>query len=947
MSPLRSVPSVCCILLLFSLGVSRAQEPVYPEGKRFPLGVYSVDLKDPVAKHGWNIGQSYGFRQDKQGFIARARDAGLLSLGLSETIKLEMPEAEIARLIAECTPAESIAWWDIPEEVKWYEPAKFAALQERCAWVRKHDSLRHPLFMYLAGDFGIEDVQHYVPLVDVVSASCYSNFKNRPRAFNRWILESRIAAIKQAGYRIGPDYRNGEKTVCAVLELFDFTDSGDRLSFPHHAYHDFWSAIASGAQGILVYSHARQKTNPRLPAYWEQYCLAASRLTGPERLDQVVLFGTEAISVTARVANGPARTPAFKPRINALSPTPPPDIEIDYPSINVLAKTWNGNLYLVAVNSAIGKITAEINALPPNVTKATVLFEDREVAVYNGVIQDDFSDHGVHIYKMPAETSAPAPGKPGPITFEDVTAATGLDELLKGVNGHAAAWGDINNDGYLDLFVGTFANHTPAEYNYRGHGPFPEPDKLLVNQKGERFILVTPSPTEITGRVGGAAFADFDNDGHMDLVSSHLSNPHTNPVMLQSNHLYRNDGTSKMIDVTDRSNLVFNVGSQLNSKPCSARNTFVLDYDGDGLIDLLMQDDDVWPWSIGRSHLMRNKGGMVFEDVTAKAGLPESFSGLGGWVGDINGDDWSDIFFAQSSVMYINNRDGTFHKLQREFVDSPTNLPVRTGNEIWTCGAEIGDLNGDGRLDFVMGDHYQNPKDREHRIHVFINRGNDANGDPIFEDVSGKCGIKVANSKQPHIALEDFNNDGKTDILVSNAESFIYTNIGTDTDGVPHFTGPLGSHAPGIGLPYWPGGPVADYDRDGRLDFFGPQWYAYVHSPLLRNVTAGAEDYITIAVALPAEKNRNAIGAMVSIYKPGQLGQADALLGIKCISVANGYSSGSPAEAHFGTPGYDKVDILVKMPCGGNIYRVPSVPTRQFYTVTGNSGQPAGKAARP
>ena len=45
------------------------------------------------------------------------------------------------------------------------------------------------------------------------------------------MLESRIEAIRQEGYRIGPDYRNGEKTVCAVLELFDLNKWGDTLNF--------------------------------------------------------------------------------------------------------------------------------------------------------------------------------------------------------------------------------------------------------------------------------------------------------------------------------------------------------------------------------------------------------------------------------------------------------------------------------------------------------------------------------------------------------------------------------------------------------------------------------------------------------------------------------------------------------------------------------------------
>ena len=516
----------------------------------------------------------------------------------------------------------------------------------------------------------------------------------------------------------------------------------------------------------------------------------------------------------------------------------------------------------------------------------------------------------------------------GPITFMDVTVEVGLDEPLKGVNGHSVAWGDINNDTYPDLFVGTFATHANEKYAYRGHGAYPEPDKLLLNHGGVRFYEATPSPTQVMGMCSGAAFADFDNDGYLDLVTSHIANTSEDNNYGRSNGLYRNDGRGGMIDVSEGSNLIFNTDTVV----VSARNTFVLDYDGDGRIDLLMQDDDCWPWSIGRSHLMRNMGHMVFMEVTTAARLPADMNGLGGFVGDINNDTWPDIFFAHTNVMYINNLDGTFRKLDHEFFDPEYAASAREGNLVWTCGADIGDLNGDGLLDLVVGDHFGNTL--EHQAHVYLHRGNELNGDPRFEEVSLQIGIKAVSQKEPYVAIEDFDNDGDMDILVSTREGFIYTNTGNTDNGLPRFNGPTGSNGPLGGLQYWPAGGMADFDRDGRLDYFGPQWYAEERSPLLRNVTEGALDYISIRMDIPGEKNRNGIGATVRIYKPGKAGDDGALLGIKCISVSNGYSGGSMAEAHFGTPGQDVVDITISMPCSGNIYTIRSVKTRQLFTFT-------------
>jgi len=519
----------------------------------------------------------------------------------------------------------------------------------------------------------------------------------------------------------------------------------------------------------------------------------------------------------------------------------------------------------------------------------------------------------------------------GQIRFEDVTEKAGLIDPLKGMMGHAAAWGDVNGDGFPDLFIGTFSDYRDTVYAKRGHPAVSEPDKLFINQGDGTFKEVLDSPVRVKGTCSGAAFADFDNDGDLDLIISHQSHDTNGSEFSEfhkaNNFLFENDGKGNFTNVTEQAGLNF-------GWPFMGRNTFVFDYDGDGLLDLFMQEDYVLAKiSGGNSRLMKNMGNLNFKDVTAEAGFPhglrQGLYGLGGFVGDINGDMWPDVFFAHSCRMFINNRDGTFHEKLYNMIDGKYTEPATT-NPRWTCAADIGDFDNDGDMDMVMGDHF-GWDTSIHRIYVYLNEGNDTNGDPILRDITAEANIVNPDGHAIHVQIQDIDNDGRMDIFTSRCNSIVYRNKGI-TDGIPKFDNPVNSGYKGA-IGYWAGGPLGDYDRDGRLDFFGPEWEPRVASPLLRNITQDADNYIDIELELDNSLNRNGIGAKVEIFKTGQLGKKKGLLGTCIISVSNGYASGYEAIAHFGLPKNKTVDMRVTMPCNGPVYTAGGVKRNQLYTI--------------
>jgi len=521
-----------------------------------------------------------------------------------------------------------------------------------------------------------------------------------------------------------------------------------------------------------------------------------------------------------------------------------------------------------------------------------------------------------------------------PFVFRDVARQAGLNEPLRGMMGHAAAWGDADGDGWIDLFVGTFADRPAALYR-EGGAAGPVANQFLFNRQGS-FVRSQQQGLDHLGRASGSVLADFDNDGRLDLYVAN------NGRLGKDNLLYHNVGKGRFENVTAQA------GGPLH-QPDAARSAAVLDFDGDGLLDLLVLG------SVGKSttQLFHNRGGMKFELSDA---LPGDIVGLGLAVGDLTGNGWPDVMIGGANRLFVNLGGGKF----REASELELNASFTREDDSPSCGVAFGDFDRDGRPDMLIGSHHKSPWREPNAIRLYHNLGSTPK-EVRFEEVTDQVGIVKYPMKVPHVEIRDFDNDGWPDLYTAvvtmrdgKIYPAIYRNLGAAQGGLPKFQETAFVHRQDFpskeDLPegrsnvfydklvanakvmYFAPGPSGDYDNDGRLDLFLPSWWPKLPSMLLKNETP-AGHYLDVTVVGPEGVNRMGIGAMVRAYETGQAGKPQALLASEEIATGYGFCSGQPAVAHLGLGKSTTCDLVVTLPHGkGRIVR-PHVAADQRLTI--------------
>lgn len=474
-------------------------------------------------------------------------------------------------------------------------------------------------------------------------------------------------------------------------------------------------------------------------------------------------------------------------------------------------------------------------------------------------------------------------------TFEDVTERAGLRH-----NGWAmgVATGDIDNDGWQDLFVTYWGDN--RLYRNTGQGAFEE-----IAQKAGVILPARQRPYWSSG----ATFLDYDRDGDLDLFIANY------------------------------------IDFDLARTPKPGRNANCT-WKG---VPVACGPRGLPP---GRNWLFENKGNLRFEDVSEQTGIAK-VSGtyaMTAVAADLDADGWTDIYVAGDSTPSLLFRNTGKRTFTEEALERGIALND-DGMEQAGMGIGIGDVNLDGFLD-IFKTHFSDDTNILYR--------NDGKGN--FRDETVRSGLAVETRFVGWgAAITDLDNDGLPDLFLVTGNVYAETEASLPAYpyktprsvfrnlGGGRFEQLIEEAGPGVADAHSSrGAAFGDFDNDGDIDV--AVWNRNEPPSLLRNELKSDNRWLKLRL-IGKESNRSAIGARV-LLRYGDRLQAQAVM-----SQSSFYSSNDP-RLHFGLGQQSVATATVFWP-SGRIEEIRGLEAGRLYTIREGEGvvnreplPPSGSANR-
>ncbi|MCC6760857.1 MAG: VCBS repeat-containing protein [Chitinophagaceae bacterium] len=439
------------------------------------------------------------------------------------------------------------------------------------------------------------------------------------------------------------------------------------------------------------------------------------------------------------------------------------------------------------VTAEVGANTGQVLSGPTNSTVETIVTGN-----VNGQIQQSSTTAVVNV--NPSNTSK--------LIFSKYA-----DNLINkdSTDSWTASWGDLNNDGWDDLFV------TDRRLN--------KPNIAYLNNKQGGFTKMTNSQLVTdTGVTVSNSLIDIDNDGDIDVLAVNNTR--------HSNYFYTNvDGV-----------FIRNKAVSFAETISYYHGAAFADYDNDGNNDLFLCN--FFPTKYNELH--RNFGSNTFKKEIADVIPTEANQSVGPTWADYDNDGFQDLFVpngaGNKNSLFHNEGNGTFTKVQ--------NAITAEGGQ--SVGSAWGDYDNDGDLDLIVTNSNKtgNFLYRNEGAGVFTKITNS----PVATDKGASHGCSWA----------DIDNDGDLDLYISNDKSYKFLYINDGKGGFTRKNDELVSYDFGNSFGHvW-----ADYDHDGDLDMFVAT-HSNQPNVLFYN-NGNSNNWISIKLT-GVNANKNAIGARIYV----------------------------------------------------------------------------------